>query len=86
MMENVIKFSYKEKPNSARLSTRFHFILIQKIDSCEHCIYFYTFDDMSGFGLVKSVMSNPFDFVTLGIAIIAEKEFIREEVKKHLRD
>ena len=85
-MENAIEFSYKEKLDNARLSTKFHFILTQKINSSEHYIYFYTFEDISGFGLDNPIISNPYDFVTLGIAIIAEKEFIKEEVKKHLRD
>ena len=85
-MENAIEFSYKEKPDNVRLSTKFHFILTQRMDSYDHKIYFHTFDDLSGFGMDMPVTSNPYDFVTLGIAIIAEKEFIREEVKKHLRD
>ena len=83
-MENAIEFCYKEKPDNIRLSTKYHFTFTQRIDSCEHKIYFYTFDDMSGFGLDNSV--NPYDFVTLGIAIIAEKELIVKEVEKHLRD
>lgn len=85
-MENAIEFSYKEKRDNARLPVKFHFILTQRIESCDHKIYFHTFDDLSGFGMDVSVISNPYDFVMLGIAIIAEKEFIRKEVEKHLRD
>ena len=85
MMENAVEFSYKEKRNP-RLSTKFHFIITQRIESCEHRIHFHTFEDISGFGMDAPIISNPYDFVTLGIAIIAEKEFIREEIKKHLRD
>ena len=84
-MENKINFSYKEK-RDVRLLTRFHFTLTQRIDSCEHKIYFHTFEDISGFGMDVPVISNPYDFVTLGIAIIAEDKFIRKEVEKHLRD
>lgn len=85
-MENAIEFSYKEKRDKPRLPTRFHFIITQRIDSSVHKIYFHTFDDISGFGMDVPVISNPYDFVTLGIGIIAEKKFIREEVEKHLRD
>ena len=85
-MENTIEFLYKEKRNNPKLPAKFHFILTQRIESCNHRIYFHTFGDISGFGMDAPVISNPYDFVTLGIAIIAEKKFIREEVEKHLRD
>ena len=86
MIENAIEYNYKEKTGDIRYPAKFHFVFTQKIESCEHRIFFHTFKDISGFGLDSSVISNPYDFAILGIAIIAEKKFIREEVEKHLRD
>ena len=82
-MKISIKYNYKEK---SKYATKHHFILTQRIDAFEYYIYFHTFEDSSGFGIDVPIMSDPYDFVALGIAIIAERKFIIDEVEKHLRD
>lgn len=47
-------------------------------------IYFYTFSDLSGFKTKWSMQ--PDEFIIMGMSIIAYKDFIRDEVKKHLHD
>ena len=85
-METNIKFSHKDRNKNADSSRHFYFVLTQKIEFDEHRIYFYTYSDLSGFGMDRASFSNPYDFITLGIAIITEKEFIKNEVEKHLND
>lgn len=52
--------------------------------SGENDIFFYTFDDLSGFGTEWAM--NAHNFIIMGTAIITYKDFIKSEVKKHLND
>ena len=85
-METKIEFSYKDRDKNIKTPIKFHFILILRTKLYVHQMFFYTYSDLSGFGIDATLFSNPYDFVTLGIAIIAEKEFIKNEVEKHLND
>lgn len=79
-----IEFVYKEKN-----LVHYHFVLIQGEEACEHRIYFYVLSSsgyISGYGLVDYAMSDPTDYIILGSALIAEKKFIQDEIKKHYGD
>lgn len=82
-----IEFGHREKPlkKERDMPVRYWFVIKQGCEECEHNIYFYTFGDLSAFN-IQYAISDPTDFILLGTVIIAEKDFIRAEIKKHLKD
>ena len=77
-----LKFTYVEKSETTnRLIYLYHFEIIT--DDERH-LYFHTYDDLSGFQPNFDI-TQPRDFITLGVEILANMEYIKEQIKKHRR-
>lgn len=69
--------------NKSSVPTSYQFVLsMSGIDD----VYFSTFEDTSDFKIDIPVVLNPEIFIMLGIAILTNKHYIEDEVKKYLWD
>ena len=73
---NEIKYLYKSKKSPSSI-IKYHF----KISNRKKDLYFYTYKDLSGFKLQYSV-SNPKDFIILGVEIITNMDYIKNKVQE----
>ena len=76
-----IKYGYKD-----RSSTPIKYRFVLSTSKTGGDIYFSVLGDMCGFEINMPLALKPEIFILLGTAILINKKFIEDEVKKHLKD